>query len=150
VTAWARQGARKLPGQACLAIGRAVYDLDLCGDADRLLCVLSALYVPGTTDFNFFHFWWHTLTGRSLAVGVSMVLVGCCWRSVRSRRCCGRRAPRMIEGLGPTYLCRGVDRPMTAFVAFLIFSIIVYLPMHLIFGDSSWLEPGHYPFSDSD
>src|SRR5260370_14947001 len=35
---------------------------------------------------------------------------------------------------------------MPAFVAFLIFSIIVYLPMHLIFGDSSWLEPGHYPF----
>ena len=34
---------------------------------------------------------------------------------------------------------------MTAFVAFLIFSIIVYLPMRLIFGDSSWLEPGHYP-----
>jgi len=34
---------------------------------------------------------------------------------------------------------------MTTFVAFLIFSIIVYLPMRLIFGDSSWLEPGHYP-----
>jgi surface polysaccharide O-acyltransferase-like enzyme len=34
---------------------------------------------------------------------------------------------------------------MRAFVAFLIFSIIVYLPMRLIFGDSSWLEPGHYP-----
>jgi len=35
---------------------------------------------------------------------------------------------------------------MIAFVAFLIFSIMVYLPMRLIFGDSSWLEPGHYPF----
>ena len=35
---------------------------------------------------------------------------------------------------------------MTAFVAFLIFSIIVYLPMRLIFGDSTWLVPGHYPF----
>src|SRR5258706_14242131 len=35
---------------------------------------------------------------------------------------------------------------MTAFVAFLIFSIMVYLPMPLIFGDSSWVEPGHYPF----
>ena len=34
---------------------------------------------------------------------------------------------------------------MTSFVAFLIFSIIVYLPMHLNFGDSSWLVPGHYP-----
>jgi hypothetical protein len=54
-------------------------------------------------------------------------------------------APRVIEGLGQlVYAWR--DRPMTAFVAFLMFSIMVYLPMHLIFGDSSWLEPGHYPF----
>jgi surface polysaccharide O-acyltransferase-like enzyme len=35
---------------------------------------------------------------------------------------------------------------MTAFAAFLIFSIAVYLPLHLIFGDSSWIAPGHYPF----
>ena len=33
---------------------------------------------------------------------------------------------------------------MTAFVAFLVFSIIIDLPMRLIFGDSSWLVPGHY------
>src|SRR5260370_40979724 len=26
-----------------------------------------------------------------------------------------------------------------------MFSTLVYLPMHLIFGDASWLEPGHYP-----
>jgi surface polysaccharide O-acyltransferase-like enzyme len=53
-------------------------------------------------------------------------------------------APRMIEALGQLIYARR-DRPMTTFVAFLIFSIIVYLPMRLIFGDSSWLEPGHYP-----
>src|SRR5260370_8151369 len=35
---------------------------------------------------------------------------------------------------------------MAAFVGFLIVSTIVYLRKHLIFGDSSWLEPGHYPF----
>src|SRR5260370_40708177 len=35
---------------------------------------------------------------------------------------------------------------MTALVVFMRPSIMVYLPMHLIFGDSSWLEPGHYPF----
>ena len=34
---------------------------------------------------------------------------------------------------------------MTAFVAFLIFSIAIYLPMRLAFGDASWLEPGGYP-----
>jgi len=29
-------------------------------------------HLPGTTDFNFFHFWWHMLT---LAIGVGVVLV---------------------------------------------------------------------------
>jgi hypothetical protein len=101
-------------------------------------------HLPGTTDFNFFHFWWHTLTigpwpsGAAwflwvlLALGAIAALL---WALVR----------RMIEGLGHV-ICARRDRPMTAFFAFLIFSIIVYLPMHLIFGDSSWLEPGHYPF----
>jgi surface polysaccharide O-acyltransferase-like enzyme len=101
-------------------------------------------HLPGTTDFNFFHFWWHTLTigpwpsGSArflwvlLALGAIAALL---WAA----------APGAIEALGQLiYAPR--DRPMTAFVAFLIFSIIVYLPMHLIFGDSSWLEPGHYPF----
>ncbi len=53
-------------------------------------------------------------------------------------------APQVIEALGQLIFALP-DRPMTTFVAFLIFSIIVYLPMRLIFGDSSWLEPGHYP-----
>jgi surface polysaccharide O-acyltransferase-like enzyme len=34
---------------------------------------------------------------------------------------------------------------MIAFAAFLIFSVILYLPLRLIFGDSAWLVPGHYP-----
>src|SRR6202163_1678437 len=101
-------------------------------------------HLAGTTDFNFFHFWWHTLSigpwpsGSAwflwvlLALGVIAVLL---WAA----------APWVIEALGHLIYARR-DRPMTAFVAFLIFSIIVYLPMHLIFGDSSWLEPGHYPF----
>jgi surface polysaccharide O-acyltransferase-like enzyme len=100
-------------------------------------------HLPGTTDFNFFHFWWHTLTvgpwpaGSAwflwvlLALGTIAALL---WAA----------APRAIERLGQLiYALR--DRPMTAFAAFLIFSIIIYLPMRLMFGDSSWLEPGHYP-----
>ena len=31
---------------------------------------------PGTTDFNFFHFWWHTLTIGPWPSGVGVVLVG--------------------------------------------------------------------------
>jgi peptidoglycan/LPS O-acetylase OafA/YrhL len=100
-------------------------------------------HLPATTDLNFFHFWWQMLTigpwpsGSAwflwvlLALGAIAALLGAA-------------APRTIEALGRLiYAPR--DRPMTAFVAFLIFSIIVYLPMRLIFGDSSWLEPGHYP-----
>jgi surface polysaccharide O-acyltransferase-like enzyme len=101
-------------------------------------------HLPGTTDFNFFHFWWHTLTigpwpsGSAWFLWVLLALgaIAALLRAV---------APRVIEGLGQL-IYASPDRPMTAFVTFLIFSIIVYLPMHLIFGDSSWLEPGHYPF----
>jgi hypothetical protein len=52
--------------------------------------------------------------------------------------------PRVIEAVGHLiYALR--DRPMTAFVAFLIFSIIVYLPLHLIVGDAAWLVPYALP-----
>ena len=101
-------------------------------------------HLPGTTDFNFFHFWWHMVTigpwpsGSAWFLWVLLaldVIAALTWAA----------APRVIEALGQRiYAPR--DRPMTGFVAFLIFSILVYLPMHLIFGDSSWLEPGHYPF----
>jgi surface polysaccharide O-acyltransferase-like enzyme len=38
------------------------------------------------------------------------------------------------------------QRPIAAFVAFSILSVVTYLPMHLAFGDGAWFEPGHYPF----
>jgi len=34
---------------------------------------------------------------------------------------------------------------MLAFGVFLMVSITAYLPMHLAFGDTSWLEPGRFP-----
>jgi surface polysaccharide O-acyltransferase-like enzyme len=37
------------------------------------------------------------------------------------------------------------ERPASAFAAFLLFSAVIYLPMRLAFGDSSWLTAGHYP-----
>jgi surface polysaccharide O-acyltransferase-like enzyme len=53
-------------------------------------------------------------------------------------------APRIPAALGQliSALWR---RPMKAFVAFLIVSVVSYLPMHLAFGDGAWFEPGHYP-----
>jgi hypothetical protein len=100
-------------------------------------------YHPPGTDFNFLHFWWHTLTtgpwpsGSAWFLWVLLALdaiAALLWAA----------APRVIEVLGQLiYALR--DRPLTAFVGFLVFTIIIYLPMRLIFGDSSWLVPGHYP-----
>jgi surface polysaccharide O-acyltransferase-like enzyme len=33
-----------------------------------------------------------------------------------------------------------------AFAAFVVVSVVSYLPMHLWVGDGAWFEPGHYPF----
>jgi surface polysaccharide O-acyltransferase-like enzyme len=54
-------------------------------------------------------------------------------------------APRAIEALGQ-FIDALRGRPVTAFAGFLVFSILIYLPLRLIFGDSAWLVPGHYPF----
>jgi surface polysaccharide O-acyltransferase-like enzyme len=100
-------------------------------------------YHPPGTDFNFLHFWWHTLTigpwssGSAWFLWVLLTLdaiAALLWST----------APRLVEALGQ-FLDRRRDRPITAFAGFLAFSIIIYLPMRLIFGDSAWLVPGHYP-----
>jgi len=100
-------------------------------------------HLPGTTDFNFFHFWWHTLTIGPWPSGPAWFL----WVLLALDAIAAAiwyLAPRALDWLGlPIYALR--YRPGFAFVGFLMFSIIVYLPMHLIFGDSSWLEPGGYP-----
>src|SRR5215475_2123515 len=100
-------------------------------------------HLPGTTDFNFFHFWWRTLTvgpwpsGPAwflwvlLAFNILAVVV---WSL----------GPRLLKGLGLAIFSLR-DRPMTAFPAFLVVSLLSYVPMRLIFGDASWLEPGGYP-----
>jgi peptidoglycan/LPS O-acetylase OafA/YrhL len=100
-------------------------------------------HLPGTTDFNFFHFWWHTLTIGPWPSGPAWFL----WVLLALDAIAAAiwyLAPRALDLLGRSiYALR--YRPGFAFAGFLMFSIIVYLPMHLIFGDSSWLEPGGYP-----
>jgi len=81
---------------------------------------------------------------RSLAVGVAWFLWVLLTLSAIATLLWAA-APRVIEALGQRIDAMR-DRPMTAFVAFLMFSILVYLPMHLIFGDSSWLEPATIRF----
>ena len=100
-------------------------------------------HLPGTTDFNFLHFWWRTITvgpspsGPAWYLWVLLaldVLAAALWVA----------APRAIHALGRSIF--GLrHRPMTAFVLFLMVSNAAYLPMHLAFGDVSWLEPGRFP-----
>src|ERR1700751_2117240 len=97
-------------------------------------------HLPGTTDFNFFHFWWRTLAVGPWPSGPAWFL----WVLLALDTIAAAvwfLAPRAIDLLGrPIYGLR--YRLGFAFVGFLMFSVMVYLPMHLIFGDSSWLEPG--------
>src|SRR5256886_11996798 len=100
-------------------------------------------HLPGTTDFNFLHFWWRTLTvgpwpsGPAWFLWVLLALdliAAAVWST----------APRVIAALGQL-LVAARKRPITAFGIFLMVSITAYLPMHLAFGDTSWLEPGRFP-----
>jgi peptidoglycan/LPS O-acetylase OafA/YrhL len=100
-------------------------------------------HLPGTTDFNFLHFWWRTITvgpwpsGPAWFLWVLLaldVLAAALWFA----------APRVIQALGQ-FIFNLLHRPMTAFALFLIVSNAAYLPMHLAFGDISWLELGRFP-----
>src|ERR1700761_3996210 len=85
-------------------------------------------HLPGTTAFNFFHYWWHMLTigpwpsGQSWFLWVLLVfdlIVVAIWSM----------APRLLPAFG-----RSIDalrqRPIAAFVAFSILSVACYLPLH--------------------
>jgi hypothetical protein len=100
-------------------------------------------HLPGTTDFNFLHFWWHTLTVGPWPSGPAWFL----WVLLALDAMAAVLwwiAPGMIDALGRLiYAAR--DRPMTLFVVFEITSITAYLPMHLAFGDISWLEWDGFP-----
>jgi hypothetical protein len=100
-------------------------------------------HLPGTTDFNFLHFWHRTLTVGPWPSGPAWFL----WVLLALDAIAAliwAIAPSMIAALGkPIHALR--YRPGVAFAGFLIFSIAVYVPMRLIFGDAAWLEPGGYP-----
>jgi surface polysaccharide O-acyltransferase-like enzyme len=101
-------------------------------------------HLPGTTDFNFFHYWGHMITtgpwpsGQSWFLWVLLVfdvVAAAIWAT----------APKTLSIFGQSIFALR-SRPMTAFAAFMILSVASYLPLHLAFGDGAWFEPGHYPF----
>jgi hypothetical protein len=103
-----------------------------------------AYYRYYLADFDFPHFWWHMVTVGPWSSGSAWFL----WVLLTLDAIAALLwavAPRAIEALGqPVHALR--DRPKLAFGAFLLFSIVIYLPLHLTFGDGSWFMPGHYPF----
>src|SRR5260370_10915606 len=99
-------------------------------------------HLPGTSDFNFLHFWWHTLTVGPWPSGPAWFLWVLLALNVMAAAVWSV-APRIVAALGWAIFSLR-SRPLTAFIGLLIVSV-VYLPMHLIFSDTSWLEPGGYP-----
>ena len=96
-----------------------------------------------TSEFDFVQFYWHMATVGPWSPGsawflsallVLNVLAVLIWLA----------APHAFAVLG-----RRIDAlrddPARAFAAFLVLSIVLYLPMRLVFADSSWLTAGHYP-----
>src|SRR5437868_7548429 len=100
-------------------------------------------HLPGTTDFNFFHFWWRTLTVGPWPSGPAWFLWVLLALDIVAAVLLAL-APRMLKISGLLIFSLR-DRPWMAFVAFLAFSVAVYVPMRLIFGDMSWLEPDGFP-----
>src|SRR5690242_414720 len=92
-------------------------------------------HMPGTTDFNFFHFWWRVFTVGPWPSGPAwFIWVLLAFDAVAAL--VWSIAPGAIRGLGwATYRLR--YRPGFAFVGFLLFSCIVYLPMRLWVGDAA-------------
>ncbi len=100
-------------------------------------------HLPGTTDFNFLHFWWRTLTVGPWPSGPAWFL----WVLLALDTMAAAVwlvAPRMVQTLGQIGFSAR-HRPMLAFVVFLIVSTAAYMPMHLGFGDTDWLELGRFP-----
>jgi surface polysaccharide O-acyltransferase-like enzyme len=100
-------------------------------------------HLPGTTDLSFLHFWWRTLTVGPWPSGPAWFL----WVLLAfdaMEAAVWFVAPRLIAAFGQ-FVFSLRSRPMAAFALFLALSIAVYLPMHLAFGDVSWLELGRFP-----
>ena len=105
-------------------------------------------HLPGTTDFNFFHFWWHTLTVGPWPSGPAWFL----WVLLAldiAAAALWALAPRMLKMFGLLIFSLR-DRPLTAFAAFLVVSVAVYLPMRLIVRRMQLAGAGRLSAADPD
>ena len=137
-------GDGRISAPARLAVRHTAPGLDLRLIPIAYYASFLRYHLPGTTDFNFLHYWEHMITigpwpsGQSWFLWVLLVLdvvAAAIWTM----------APKILSTFGRLIFALR-NRPMTAFVAFMIVSVATYLPMHLAFGDGAWFDPGHYPF----
>jgi len=102
-----------------------------------------AYYRYYLAQFDFVHFYWYMLTVGTWPVGSAWFL----WVLLAFDAIAALAwvvAPRAIEVLGTTV--RRLDKsPMRAFAAFVVFTILIYPPLRLYFGDSAWFTAGRYP-----
>ena len=111
--------------------------------ASILVIMPLAYYRYYLGQFDFAAFYWHLVRLGTWPVGSAWFLLVLLALDAAAALVWAR-VPQIIEALG-----RGVDRlhkrPMSAFALFLALSIIIYLPLHLGFGDSAWFTAGRYP-----
>jgi hypothetical protein len=94
-------------------------------------------------EFGFFHYYAHMVTSGPWSAGSAWFL----WVLLLLDAIAAATfaaAPRAIAALGR--LVDSVrDSPLTAFAAFALFSIAIYLPLRITIGESHWSALGHYP-----
>jgi surface polysaccharide O-acyltransferase-like enzyme len=124
-------------------LARRAWRLGIPFLASILVVMPLAYYRYYVGEFDIGQFWWHMVTVGPWSSGSAWflsVLLALDALAVLIRLL----APRAFEVLG-TRIDALRDREGRAFAAFLLLSIVLYLPMRLVFGDSSWLTAGHYP-----
>lgn len=108
-----------------------------------VLVIMPLAYYRYWLQFDFAHYYWQMITVGPWSAGSAWFLFALLAFDAMATLM-WVIAPRAIGALG--HCVNGVrDRPMLAFAIFILFSIAVYLPLRLIFGDASWLTAGHYP-----
>jgi len=108
-----------------------------------VLAIMPVAYYRYWMQFDFAHYYSHMMSVGPWSPGSAwFILVLLAFDAIAML--VWAIAPRTIEALG--HCVNGFrDRPMSAFGIFMLFSIVVYLPFRVYFGDADWLTAGHYP-----
>jgi surface polysaccharide O-acyltransferase-like enzyme len=124
-------------------VARRAWRLGIPFLASILVVMPIAYYRYYVTEFDVAQFWWHMVTVGPWSPGSAWFLTALLVLDMLAALIWAR-APRAFERLGRRIDALR-DRPIRAVAAFVLVSIVLYLPLRLISGDSSWLTAGHFP-----